>query len=465
MLKNRHQRLMPLIVAGILGWSSSAISADPQLVDVTYGEGALAFSAGFIRQSVVSEGIVAKTPDNKTVLGKGDLVYLRMNHLADVAPGSLYTLYRRSQKVFHPGNRRYLGELINVMGIVRIAKISHEFAIATIERSYGPIVPGNGVMPFALPQEQSGAADRSFPEVPGMIVEMEIQRTLVAQNHKVYLDWGREDGLAVGDRLEVFRVRAGQPDRPVGEVKVVALEDRTATGLIVRSTTQFALGDRFIIKETASHATHQGAQSTKDHPTHARTNARQTLSQSLGAEIARGDVSVTQEGDKIRINLGDLVDQLEYESGHAPIKPSGLKILKQISDILKTMTDQQIQIEGHTDNMVIGPSLVSRFATNQELSEARANLIVRYFMEEGLDPSSLSAVGYADRRPVTSNATEDGRRKNRRIEIELSPKTPAQPILAPLSSNQGIGGEIVQDSPNDAPQDTAQNPVDHIPAP
>ncbi len=81
MLKNRHQRLMPLIVAGILGWSSSAISADPQLVDVTYGEGALAFSAGFIRQSVVSEGIVAKTPDNKTVLGKGDLVYLRMNQL------------------------------------------------------------------------------------------------------------------------------------------------------------------------------------------------------------------------------------------------------------------------------------------------------------------------------------------------------------------------------------------------
>ncbi len=176
-------------------------------------------------------------------------------------------------------------------------------------------------------------------------------------------------------------------------------------------------------------------------PTPERMPARPSL-KSLGAEIARGDVSVTQEGDKIRINLGDLVDQLEYESGHAPIKPSGLKILKQISDILKIMTDQQIQVEGHTDNMPIGPSLVSRFLTNQELSEARANLIVRYFMEEGLDPSSLSAVGYADRRPVTSNASEDGRRKNRRIEIELSPKTPAQPVLAPLSSNPDIGGEV-----------------------
>lgn len=443
MRTNTYHRFLVLFAIFLLGSPATGFPADSSLADVTYGDGALSFSAGFIRHGVVAEGVVAKTPDNKSLVGRGDLVYLRMNRSEEVHPGNLYTLYRQTQKVFHPATRRYMGELINVVGVVQVTKISHDFAVARIERSYGAIVPGNGVMAFTPPHEEKASPGRSVPEVPGMIVEMQFQRTLIGQHHHVYVDWGREDGLGMGDRLQVFRARRGLPDQMVGEVKVVALEDRTAAGVVTTSLMPFALGDRFTVKDMAHENSREMSQvrSTQEHG-----NAHQILTTSLASEISRGDVIINQEGDKIKINLGDLVDQLEYEPGHAPVKPSGLKILKQISDVLKTLEDQHIQVEGHTDSMPVGPSLMSRYPSNQELSEARANLIVRYFMEEGLDPSTLSAVGYADKKPVASNAREDGRRKNRRIEIELSPKTPSGSILLPTPSVPEVS-DIPQDPP------------------
>jgi chemotaxis protein MotB len=171
----------------------------------------------------------------------------------------------------------------------------------------------------------------------------------------------------------------------------------------------------------------------------------------LEAEIARGEVSVQQVGDKIKINLGDLVDQLEYESGEPAIKPSGLHILKQISDILKTLTDQDIVVQGHTDNMPIGRTLIARFPTNQQLSEARASLIARYFMQQGIEPESLSAIGYADGRPVASNVTVEGRRKNRRIEIELSRRESGT-----LSTGPMLQSSDATQAPPDATQPTSE---------
>jgi len=105
------------------------------------------------------------------------------------------------------------------------------------------------------------------------------------------------------------------------------------------------------------------------------------------------------------------------------VKPAGLQVLKQVSDILKKVTDKQIRIEGHTDNVPIGVKLRGRFPTNWELSTARATSVVRYLIEDGgVDRANLLAVGYADTRPLVANDTEEGRTANRRIEIALYPK-------------------------------------------
>lgn len=116
-----------------------------------------------------------------------------------------------------------------------------------------------------------------------------------------------------------------------------------------------------------------------------------------------------------------------FDSGQADVKPEGLQLLKQLAETLKTVTDKEIRIEGHTDSVPIRGRLRAKYPTNQELSAARALSVVRYLVEEGgLPRENLAAVGYADTRPVASNDTPEGRQENRRIEIFLLPK-PSEP--------------------------------------
>ena len=416
---------------------SPAFPATPAHRAVQYGEQALAFSSGFIRDDVPPEGVVAKTAYNRQVVGHGDTVYLRMKHPEDVALGSLYTVYRRSRKVFHPANGHYLGNLYSIVGVVRVTKIDNDFATAKVDQGYMWIAPGDMVMPFSIPSgDESTISEPSLTDSPGMVIEIQTPRTLVAQSNIVYLDLGRVDGLRLGDRLEVLRSRRGFPTESIGEVKILALEEITATALILHTIMPVTIGDHVMPKELNRDAAMPSAHSVqvRQAPVSASTKARESLTKSLQAEIAKGDVSVEQVGDKVTISLNDLVNQLEYEPGEAQIKPTGITILKQISEYLKQDTDNEILVEGHTDNQPIGPTLVKHYPTNQELSEARASLIVRYFVEAGIDPGALTAIGYADTRPISNNAREEGRKRNRRIEIVLTPRQVDVPQEEPKST-------------------------------
>lgn len=150
------------------------------------------------------------------------------------------------------------------------------------------------------------------------------------------------------------------------------------------------------------------------------TKTQEELSSSLQDEISKGNITIQQVRDKLTINM---VDRVLFDSGQAQVKQEGIKVLKQVGDILKTVDDKQIRIEGHTDNVPISVKLQSRFKTNWELSTARATNVVRYLIDNGgVNRQYLSAVGHADTRPVASNDTDEGRSVNRRIEITLYPK-------------------------------------------
>ena len=88
-----------------------------------------------------------------------------------------------------------------------------------------------------------------------------------------------------------------------------------------------------------------------------------------------------------------------------------------LSSLATTLPAGPLRIEGHTDNV---PIHTAQFATNWELSTARATAIARLLLERGpIDPANLSAAGYAEFHPVASNATEEGRAQNRRVDIIL----------------------------------------------
>ena len=150
------------------------------------------------------------------------------------------------------------------------------------------------------------------------------------------------------------------------------------------------------------------------------TRTQEELSKSLQDEISKGNITIQQVRDRLTINM---VDRVLFDSGQAQVKPAGVKVLKQVGDVLNKISDKQIRIEGHTDNVPISSKLQDRFKTNWELSTARATTVVRYLIDQGeVDRQYLSAVGYADTRPLTSNDTDEGRSSNRRIEIVLYPK-------------------------------------------
>jgi chemotaxis protein MotB len=150
------------------------------------------------------------------------------------------------------------------------------------------------------------------------------------------------------------------------------------------------------------------------------TRTQEELSKSLQDEISKGNITIQQVRDRLTINM---VDRVLFDSGQAQVKPAGVKVLKQVADVLNKITDKQIRIEGHTDNVPISSKLQNRFKTNWELSTARATTVVRYLIDHGgVDRQYLSAVGYADTHPLASNEIEEGRSSNRRIEIVLYPK-------------------------------------------
>ena len=139
----------------------------------------------------------------------------------------------------------------------------------------------------------------------------------------------------------------------------------------------------------------------------------------LKSEIEKGEIKVTQIKDKLSVNL---VEKILFDSGRAEVKPKGKEILQKVGNILQSVHDKEIRIEGHTDNVPIGGNLKQLFPTNWELSTQRATNVLRFLQEgAGLEGKYLSSVGYGEFRPIATNETTEGRAENRRIEIVLVP--------------------------------------------
>lgn len=441
----------------ILSCSLAAVTAIPahaqNAQSVRLGESALTYAAGAIRQEMPIEGVINvitgdnQLSGNRMMLGWSgtDTLYLKLKNPGDAALGDLYTVYRRSRKVFHPMTKQYLGYIINRVGVVKVIQLDSALVGVRVVRSYGPLSPGDPVMRFTPPPaEEVAESVADAGEIDAMIVELQADKhmSLVAQGNLVYLDKGTDDGLRPGRQMEVFRTGGGLPERKIGEVKVLSTEPHTATAVLSKATARALIGDRLRSKHASPVVAMPDENGDADFPATAVQPVKITKLESGSAmpsesrSSSRPKVERTHGGT--RISLEDLADQLEYESGEVRVKPDGVPILEQVAEYLKsTGSSQQVRVEGHSDNMEIGPSLKGVFPTNWELSKARAAEVVRYLVEKGgMDSAKLSAVGYGASRPVAGNGSEEGRKKNRRVEIVLDSTTEgseAQPVTAPVS--------------------------------
>jgi chemotaxis protein MotB len=158
---------------------------------------------------------------------------------------------------------------------------------------------------------------------------------------------------------------------------------------------------------------------------HLRSLARD-LNQALAPLAAQGKVRVSEGalGIVVDINASAL-----SAPGAARLDLGAIRALGTVGRMLGE-ADFPIVVEGHTDNI---PISTPQFPSNWELSAARAASVVRLFIDTGMDPRRLSAVGLADQRPVADNATSDGRQRNRRVAITIEAKTPDHSVEVMLA--------------------------------
>ena len=101
---------------------------------------------------------------------------------------------------------------------------------------------------------------------------------------------------------------------------------------------------------------------------------------------------------------------IHFDTGKATIQADSEQALAEVSKMLDQSPDLNLRVEGHTDNQ-------GAAAANQVLSEKRAQAVVAWLTSHGVNASRLTAKGFGDTKPVADNATEDGRAKNRRVEL------------------------------------------------
>ena len=126
------------------------------------------------------------------------------------------------------------------------------------------------------------------------------------------------------------------------------------------------------------------------------------------------DVAIDPEGKYVELLISGA---LLFDSGHAELKEECLPIVSKLGDILRLYDDYLIEIIGHTDNV---PMVSGAFPDNDHLSSARAISAKNYLVEEkGMDVTTMKWSGKGEYEPIASNATEDGRARNRRVEIRI----------------------------------------------
>ena len=154
-----------------------------------------------------------------------------------------------------------------------------------------------------------------------------------------------------------------------------------------------------------------------------RNEVYRTLVARLRDAIGAGTLAVEVRKGKMLVKLGDAI---LFEPGQAMLKPDGQRALRQVALALKEIPERDFLVAGHTDNR---PIKNSPYASNWDLSTARAVTVVRFLQSEGLDPRHLAAAGYSEFDAVADNDSEIGRASNRRIEVVVMPRIDELPQI------------------------------------
>ena len=148
-----------------------------------------------------------------------------------------------------------------------------------------------------------------------------------------------------------------------------------------------------------------------------RSQAYEDLVRELDSEIQEGQITITELSGKLTVSLSNAI---LFDSGSIALKEKGRDAVGRVAGVLATVTDREVRVEGHTDNVPVRSGAAYR--DNWDLASLRASTVVGVLVEGGVDPLNIATLGFGEHRPVAENGTPEGRAANRRTEIVLVPK-------------------------------------------
>lgn len=241
----------------------------------------------------------------------------------------------------------------------------------------------------AVPAGQAGVIDRSRWSIPiGIIAAGVVAAGLFGA---LSLLKAHDDLSAVRAEREQLR---GQLDDALAKAAVAEKE-------------RADLSEKLVVAERAANKAEKTVAKTSK-----KADELEDKLRSLASETAS---EVERDGERLTLKL---VDKVLFRSGESELTARGKKYLKKVGEALSKAEDKQIWVQGHTDNVPVAKSN-SRFASNWELSAARALTVVHFLQKEvGISGRRLAAVAFSKYRP----ASRRRKAKNRRIEIVLAPR-------------------------------------------
>jgi chemotaxis protein MotB len=254
-----------------------------------------------------------------------------------------------------------------------------------------------------LPTSWPAAAEAAEPAIPELRA---VGTTDEAEERAVPAPEGWQDQPAVaGAPVEVEPRSAAT--MPVGDEPPV-VDEREAlapAAPLVEETTRFA--------EAAEPADtpepNQPPQVARDD---VPDRTRNELLEAIRASALGKRVEITDRQDRVDLEVSD---DILFDPGSASLSPLGQQLLAELAALLRQQ-GFAISVEGHTDSR---PIRNARFASNWELSAARATSVTRELIEHAVEPGRVRAVGYADTRPRADNSAPEGRARNRRVALVL----------------------------------------------
>jgi len=209
---------------------------------------------GFILTDEQPFGMVVDSVDNRILLSKHDIVFLKMRNISGVTVGDTYGIYKRGDMVINPHTNEPIGTMMTNQGFLQVTEVRSETVIATIGDVFGEIMRGAELFEYT-PQRKEIELKRGTTDQKGYVVASRSGKGALSIQDVIFVNLGSDDGVANGNLFYISRPRnasaeiikhSGEmqlPDVVLGAAIAVETKLKTTSALIIKSVDSIFIGD------------------------------------------------------------------------------------------------------------------------------------------------------------------------------------------------------------------------------